>query len=103
MEKFPNFNQNKNFENNEINERNDNLEEETKIFINKNINNIKFFKEVKMNVMEEIINVDVEKNIYHIQLFILILKQSMMVKLQKVQMQIKFRMVKEEEDLEKIF
>ena len=60
-------------------------------------------EEAKMNVMGEIINVDVVKNIYLILLFILILKQSMMAKLQKVQMQIKFKMEKEEEDLEKIF
>jgi hypothetical protein len=59
--------------------------------------------EAKMNAMGEIINVDAVKNIYLILLFILILKQSMMAKLQKVQMQIKFKMEKEEEDLEKIF
>ena len=39
--------------------------------------------EVKMNVMVEIIDVAVVKNIFHILHFILILKQNMMEKLQK--------------------
>ena len=60
-------------------------------------------EEVKMNVMEEITNVDVEKNIYHILHYILILKLSMMAKHQKVQMLIKSRMGKGEADPVKIF
>ena len=60
-------------------------------------------EEVKMNAMEEIIDVAVGKNIFHILHFILILKQNMMEKLLKEQMQIKYKMEKEEVDLERIF
>ena len=56
-----------------------------------------------MNVMVEIIDVDVVKNIFHILHFIPILKQNMMEKLQKEQMLIKYRTEKVEVDLEKIF
>ena len=48
----------------------------------------------KMNVMKEIINVVVEKNTIHIQHYILILKQNMMVRHQRVLMLIKSRMEK---------
>ena len=66
--------------------------------------NVKTAKEeVKMNVMEEITNVDVEKNIYHILHYIPILKLSMMAKHQKVQMLIKSRMGRGEVDPVKIF
>ena len=59
--------------------------------------------EAKMNAMGEIINVVVVKNIYPIQLYILILKPNMMVRLLKEQMPIKFKMVKVGVDQGKIF
>ena len=64
---------------------------------------MKMIKIVKMSVMGEIINVVVVKNIYHIRHYILILKQNMMVKHQKGQMLIKFKMEKVGGDQEKIF
>ena len=59
--------------------------------------------EKKMNVMKEIINVVAEKNNIHIQHYIHILKQNMMVRHQKVLMLIKSRMEKGEVDPVKIF
>jgi len=59
--------------------------------------------EKKMNVMKEIINVVVEKNTIHIQHYILILKQNMMVRHQRVLMLIKSRMEKGGADPVKTF
>ena len=53
--------------------------------------------------MEEIMYVDVEKHIYLIQHYTLILEPNIMEKHQKELMQIKFNQEKEEEDQEKIF